>query len=146
VRLADHDRESSNVIAQGPNWAADPFNPAKFPQGYTNYPGDYGTGIGGNFPRDVWYYTAEQMAAWNAAQANRDPVGRRYPFYDFSLQEKTRAAYRPGQPGRRALERQRRRAPGQDQPGSVPVSWKVRTASTPGAITGSAFGNLLAVH
>ena len=140
VRVADHDRESANVIAQGPNWAADPFNPARFPQGYTNYPGDYGTGIGGNFPRDVWYYTAEQMAAWNAAQANRDPVGRRYPFYDFSLQEKTRAAFVQanlegerwsGNVGVRLVKTS------EDVFQYVPGG----TATTPGAITGSAFGN-----
>ncbi|HPW13991.1 MAG TPA: TonB-dependent receptor, partial [Thermomonas sp.] len=111
-----------------------------FPQGYTNYPGDYGTGIGGNFPRDVWYYTAEQMAAWNAAQANRDPVGRRYPFYDFSLQEKTRAAFVQanlegerwsGNVGVRLVKTS------EDVFQYVPGG----TATTPGAITGSAFGN-----
>ena len=139
VRLADHDRESANVIAQGPNWAADPFNAAGFPQGYANYPGDYGTGIGGNFPRNVWYYTAEQMAAWNATKANRDPVGRRYPFYDFSLAEKTKAAFVQAN-----LE-------GERWSGNVGVrlvktSEEVfqyvpgGTATTPGAITGSAFG------
>ena len=135
VRLADHDRESSNVIAQGPNWAADPFNPAKFPQGHANYPGDYGSGLGGTFPRDVWYYTAEQMAAWNAAQANRDPVGRRYPFYDFSLQEKTKAAYVQAN-----LEGER--WSGNIGVRLVKTSQEVfqyregGTASTPGAITG----------
>ena len=139
VRLADHDRESSNVIAQGPNWAADPFNPAKFPQGHANYPGDYGSGLGGTFPRDIWYYTAEQMAAWNAAQANRDPVGRRYPFYDFSLQEKTKAAYVQAN-----LEGER--WSGNIGVRLVKTSQEVfqyregGTASTPGAITGSAFG------
>ena len=139
VRLADHDRESGNVIAQGPNWAADPFNPAKFPQGYTNYPSDYASGFGGNFPRNVWYYTADQMAAWNAAQANRDPVGRRYPFYDFTLEEKTKAAYIQanlegdrwsGNIGVRLVKTSE----------SVFQYREGGTASTPGAITGSAFG------
>lgn len=140
VRLADHDRESANVIAQGPNWAASPFDPATFPQGYENYPGDYGSGLGGNFPRDIWYYTAEQMAAWNAVQANRDPVGRRYPFYDFSLKEKTKAAYIQanlegdrwsGNIGVRLVKTS------QDVFQYVPGG----TATTPGVITGSAFGN-----
>ena len=39
VRFANHDRRSGNVVAQGPNWAASPFDPATFPQGYSNYPG-----------------------------------------------------------------------------------------------------------
>ena len=139
VRLADHDRESSNVVAQGPNWANDPFNPATFPQGYTNYPGDYGSGLGGTFPRNVWYYTAEQMAAWNATQANRDPVDRRYPFYDFSLKEETSALYVQanlegegwsGNVGVRLVKTS------EDVFQYVPGG----TAQTPGAITGSAFG------
>ncbi len=139
VRLADHDRESANVIAQGPNWAADPFNPARFPQGYENYPSDYGSGLGGTFPRDVWYFTAEQMAAWNAAQANRDPVGRRYPFYDFSLKEQTKAAYVQAN-----LEGER--WSGNIGVRLVKTSEEVfqyvpgGTATTPGAIQGSAFG------
>jgi iron complex outermembrane recepter protein len=139
VRLANHDRESANVVAQGPNWAADPFNPAKFPQGYTNYPGDYGSGLGGTFPRDVWYYTADQMAAWNAAQANRDPVVRRYPFYDFSLKEQTKAAYVQAN-----LEGDR--WSGNIGVRLVKTSEEVfqyvpgGTATTPGAIQGSAFG------
>ena len=139
VRLADHDRESANVIAQGPNWANDPFNPAGFPQGYQNYPSDYGSGLGGTFPRDVWYYTAEQMAAWNATKANRDPVGRRYPFYDFSLKEQTKAAYVQAN-----LEGER--WSGNIGVRLVKTSEEVfqyvpgGTATTPGAIQGSAFG------
>ncbi|MFT4178427.1 MAG: TonB-dependent receptor [Thermomonas sp.] len=93
VRVANHERESANVIAQGPNWGATPFDAATFPQGYQNYPGDYASGIGGNFPRDIWYFTADQMHAWNAAQAYRDPVARRYPVYEFGFKEKTQAAY-----------------------------------------------------
>ena len=139
IRVANHDRESANVVAQGPNFAATPFDPTTFPQGYDNYPGDYASGLGGNFPRDIWYYTAEQMAAWNAAQANRDPVGRRYPFYDFSLEEKTQAAYVQanlagerwsGNVGVRVVKT--RTEVLQYLPGG--------TATTPGAILGSAFG------
>jgi iron complex outermembrane receptor protein len=79
------------------------------------------------------------MAAWNAAQANRDPVVRRYPFYDFSLKEKTSAAYAQlnmegdrwsGNIGVRVVKSS------QDVLQYVPGG----TATTPGAITGSAFG------
>lgn len=139
VRVANHDRESANVVAQGPNWAATPFDPTTFPQGYDNYPSDYASSLGGNFPRGIWYYTAEQMAAWNAAQANRDPVDRRYPFYDFSLEEKTKAAYMQlnlagerwsGNVGLRMVKTNTEVL--QYVPGG--------TATTPGAILGSAFG------
>jgi iron complex outermembrane receptor protein len=139
VRFANHDRQSANVVAQGPNWAATPFDPASFPQGYANYPDDYASGLGGSFPRDVWYFTAEQMAAWNATQANRGAVDRRYPFYDFSLEEKTSAAYAQlnlegdrwnGNIGVRVVKSS------QDVLQYVPGG----TANTPGAITGSAFG------
>jgi iron complex outermembrane receptor protein len=45
LRWSDHDRSLNGVIAQGPNWAFDPFNPAHYPQGFENYPGDYADGI-----------------------------------------------------------------------------------------------------
>ena len=93
LRSAKHERESTNVVNQGPNWGATPFDATTFPQGFQNYPGDYASGFGGNFPRNVWYYTAEQMHEWNAIQANRDPVGRRYPGYEFAMDEKAEAAY-----------------------------------------------------
>ena len=139
IRVANHDRESANVVAQGPNWAATPFDPTTFPQGYANYPGDYGSGLGGNFPRGIWYYSPEQMATWNAVQANRDPVVRRYPFYDFRLEEKTKAAYAQlnfqgegwnGNVGVRLVKTNTEVL--QYVPGG--------TATTPGAILGSAFG------
>ncbi|HEX7802234.1 MAG TPA: TonB-dependent receptor [Pseudoxanthomonas sp.] len=139
VRVANHDRESANVVAQGPNWAATPFDPTTFPQGYSNYPGDYGSGLGGNFPRGIWYFTADQMADWNAVQANRDPVVRRYPFYDFRLKEETKAAYAQ-------LNLQGERWSGNVGVRMVKTSTEVLqyvpggTATTPGAILGSAFG------
>ncbi len=139
VRVANHDRESANVVAQGPNWAATPFDPTTFPQDYSNYPGDYGSGLGGNFPRGVWYFTAEQMADWNAVQANRDPVVRRYPFYDFRLKEETKAAYAQ-------LNLQGERWSGNVGVRMVKTNTEVLqyvpggTATTPGAILGSAFG------
>ncbi|MET0756340.1 MAG: TonB-dependent receptor [Pseudoxanthomonas sp.] len=139
IRVANHDRESANVVAQGPNFAATPFDPTTFPQGYENYPGDYGSGLGSNFPRGVWYFTAEQMADWNAAQANRDPVVRRYPFYDFRLKEETKAAYAQ-------LNLQGERWSGNVGVRMVKTNTEVLqyvpggTATTPGAILGSAFG------
>jgi len=139
VRFASHDRESANVVAQGPNWAGSPFDPASFPQGFENYPGDYASDLGGNFPRNVWYFTPDQMADWNDAQADRDPVGRRYPFYDFALNERTSAAYVQ-------LNMEGDRWSGNLGVRMVNSSQAVRqyvpggTVDTPGAILGSAFG------
>ncbi|RYE64823.1 MAG: TonB-dependent receptor [Oxalobacteraceae bacterium] len=137
LRLADHDRKSANVVAQGPGAGA--FDAANFPQSYRNYPGDFGSGFGGNFPRDVWYYTAGDMADYNDQFANRDPVNRRYPFYDFALQEKTKAAFIQanlegdrwsGNVGVRVVRTN------EDVFQYVPGG----TATTPGAILDSAFG------
>ena len=87
LRYAEHSRESKTATAQGPackdpsgntvpfNWPprtstagrdAVSFNPANFPTGgYSNYPGDFGSGLGGTFPRDIWFFSPEQLAAYN---------------------------------------------------------------------------------
>jgi iron complex outermembrane recepter protein len=93
VRSAKHERNLDQVTAQGPNFAAAPFDPASWPQGYQNYPGDFGDGLGGNFPRNIWYFTEEQLAAFNAAQANRDPVSRFYYPAAYGLEERSNAGY-----------------------------------------------------
>lgn len=161
VRLNRHDRSSSDVLAQGPkcsngdgfNWdpatffcpdaATSPFNPANFPQGHLNYPGNFGSGLGGSFPRDVWYYTPEQLAAFNAVYTTRDPVSRRFFDYEFGLKEKSHAAYVQadlesgdwsGNVGMRLVQTKERVLQ------YLPVD-----ATTPGAITSSLFGAYLPV-
>jgi len=159
VRFANHDRESANVIAQGPGCiAADgsvvpfdwsqaywcpvgtrsPADPANWPGSYSNYPGDFGSGFGGNFPRDVWYFTARDMHAYNAL-TDRRATERRYPVYEFGLKEKTSAAYVQfnlegdrwnGNLGVRVVKTSQ----------DVLQYLAGGTASTPGAIQGSAFG------
>ncbi len=165
VRMADHDRSSANVIGQGPgcktatganvgfDWsqaywcpagtqsAADPAN---FPQGYTNYPGNYGAGLGGSFPSNVWAYSPAQLAAYNSALANRATDGSRLDWNStYALKEKSNAAYVQGN-----LE-------GEGWSGDVGVRL-VQTkehvvnnaavgAATPGAITTSAFGPYMPV-
>ncbi len=93
VRNAEHSRGLGQVTAQGPNWAADPFNPASWPSGFQNYPSDFGSSLGGNFPRNIWYYTAEQLAVFNDAQAFRDPALRYYFPASYGLEEGSSAAY-----------------------------------------------------
>jgi iron complex outermembrane receptor protein len=93
VRYSDHTRENLNEIAQGPNFATDWQNPANYPQDHQNYPGDFGSGIGGSHPSNIWYWTPEQLAAINARFANRDPVVRFYWQDLYSVNETSTAAY-----------------------------------------------------
>jgi iron complex outermembrane receptor protein len=93
VRNAEHSRELGQVTAQGPNWAAAPFDPANWTGDYQNYPGDFGSGLGGNFPRDIWYYSAEWLAQFNDEQAFRDPTLRYYFPASYGLEEGSSAAY-----------------------------------------------------
>lgn len=113
VRNAEHSRELGQVTAQGPacidpngnvvnfDWGSptfcpsgtrSPFDPANWPTGYKNYPGDFGSGLSGNFPRDIWYYTPEQLAEFNE-MTNRDPVSRYYFPASYGLEEGSTAAY-----------------------------------------------------
>jgi iron complex outermembrane receptor protein len=111
VRDARHERNLDQVTAQGPmcsngdafNWdpatfncpdpATSPFNPANFPQGFSNYPGDFADGISGNFPRNIWYFSPEQLAAYNRAFTTRDPVSRFFFPGAYGLEERSSAAY-----------------------------------------------------
>ncbi|MCI4569128.1 TonB-dependent receptor [Lysobacter sp. CFH 32150] len=114
VRGAKHERSLDQVTNQAPgclnpdgsvtglNWGAppyfcspgslSPFDPANWPQGFQNYPGDFADGIGGNFPRDIWFFTPEQLAAFNR-MAYRDPVARFDYNGAYALEERSNAAY-----------------------------------------------------
>jgi iron complex outermembrane receptor protein len=145
MRTAEHTRDSHGTIAQGPNFAGanDPFNLASWPSTYANYPGNFGSGLGGNFPRDVWYYTADQLAAVAPGLSNRDPVARSYLYNDFGMKEQTAAGY-----GQANLD-------GKGWRGNVGLrlvqtkehvlKYISAPAAAPGAIVGSAFGPSLAV-
>jgi iron complex outermembrane receptor protein len=125
VRAANHERSSEGVIGQGPgcstqtdnnggpglssatnltasqfscnNGATSPFNPANWPMAGTAYPSNFGSGLGGTFPRNPFEYTAGQLAAFDSLYTNRNADGSREDFgNEFSLAEKTRAAYLQG--------------------------------------------------
>ena len=93
VRYAEHTRENLFEVAQGPNWATDWTNAANYPTSYNRFPGDFGNGLDGNFPTNLWYWTPEQLAQINAEFANRDPVGRFYWQDLYSVNEEVSAAY-----------------------------------------------------
>jgi iron complex outermembrane receptor protein len=111
LRAEKHDRDSGGVIGQGPkcsngdafNWAAatfncpvastSPFNPANYPQGFSQYPSNFGQGLGGSFPTNIWYFSPGQLAAFDATYSNRDPVTREDWNSEFGLSERTSAGY-----------------------------------------------------
>jgi len=137
ARYSDHSRKSEGVIGQGPGAGA--FD--NLPSGFSLYPSDFGNGIGSGFPTAVWYYTAAQLAAYDSKYTNRDPISRADWTGDYSLKEKDSAGYIQAD------------FDGQGWAGNVGVRL-VRTeedivsnvgtsASTPGAITTSAFGPYL---
>ncbi|HEY9064783.1 MAG TPA: TonB-dependent receptor [Burkholderiaceae bacterium] len=164
ARFNDHKRSSAGVIGQSPackdangntvafEWSqqywcpagtTSPADPANFPSGYQNYPGNFGSGLGGNFPRNVWYYTPEQLAAYNRL-TNRASDGTREDWAsEFALKERNVAAYVQGN-----LE-------GQGWRGNVGlrvVQTKEKVTNNvsadptqPGAITTSAFGPFIPV-
>jgi iron complex outermembrane receptor protein len=140
-RGTSHKREQLGTVAQGPLNDAQgnsPFDPANWPQTYQNYPSNFGSDLGGTFPRNVWYFSPEQLAAFDAQFTNRDPVTRRYFPHDFSLHESTAAGYLQGN-----LE-------GDKWAGDVGIrlvntvenvmTFQPATNTTPGAITTSLFG------
>ncbi len=91
VRYEAHDRTSPTGVAQGP--LAPGMNPANYPTTFSNYPSNFNT-FGGNVPTGIWYWTPEQLAAYNSpANVNRDPVKREYYQYLFAVHEKDTAAF-----------------------------------------------------
>jgi iron complex outermembrane recepter protein len=137
VRYSDHDRHLWGAIGQGPILPA-AADPANYPVGWQNFPSGFGAGLGSGFPNDVWYWTPAQLAAYDAAYANRNPITRADWSSDYGLQEKDTAAYVQanfagtwwsGNLGVRAVRTDE----------SV-VTNVAASASNPNAITTSAFG------
>lgn len=144
VRYTEHDRHNDYEIAQGPNWATTWNDASAFPTNVAHYPGDFGNGLGGSTPSGIFYYTPEQLAAYNATYANRG--SDRFYFSDvYGVKEKNSAAYVQAN------------FSGDGWGGNVGLRY-VHTDSTirynqalavdsgiPGAVVGSAFGDYLPV-
>jgi iron complex outermembrane receptor protein len=145
VRLEDHSRNSTNVVAQGPLGPAEAGG-AAYPTTWSNYPLNFDQ-FGGSIPTGMWYWTPAQLAAYdNPANVNRNPITRAYIDDGwFGITEHTDAAY---------VEADFK---GSNWSGDVGVRY-VRTvedatvyaqdssvtATTPGAVTTSAFGPYVA--
>lgn len=91
ARYSNHSRDSLRVIGQGPLFPG-ASDPANYPDTFQNYPSDFSS-IGGSFPRNIWYWTPAQLAAYNAGNVNRDPVERLDWTGLFQVEEKNSAAY-----------------------------------------------------
>lgn len=98
ARFNRHQRESQDAIAQGPTFSGGTtggggVDPANYPATFTNYPSDFNT-FGGSFPTDIWYWTPEQLAAYNGpGDVQRDPLARAFYQFLFEVEEKNAAAY-----------------------------------------------------
>src|SRR6266436_5756769 len=149
ARFASHQRDSAGVIGQGPGPGAS--NPANFPVGFQNYPTNYGYGLGGSYPNQIWYYTPEQLAAYDSQFTNRDPVTRADFNSDYGLKEKDTAAYVQGNfsgDGWSANVGVRFVRTEESALNNVIVSGSPNPAPgtvPPGTVTGSAFGSYLPV-
>jgi iron complex outermembrane receptor protein len=136
VRYSKHDRTSDNALAQGP--IGQGSSKSHYPTTWSNYPSDYNT-FGGMIPTGVWYWTPAQLAAYDGPGfVNRDPVTREYYQYLFGVHEKDLATYLQmdfkgtgwsGNVGVRVVNTQ-----------EDILTYTQVSASTPGAITTSAFG------
>ena len=114
ARLSNHERKSEGVVGQGPGcvggtpltWSGT-YNCGGTTSGAYNisssgqlggapggmYPSGFASGLGGSFPRNVWYYTPAQLAAYGA-DANRATNGSREDYAnEFDLKENDGALY-----------------------------------------------------
>ncbi len=143
LRLEAHDRTSLGAIAQGPTGGS---NPATYPQGYSNYPGNFES-FGSNIPMGMWYWTPAQLAEYNNANnVTRDPITRAYiPDGWFAIHEKTQAAYVQGDfKGNSWSGNLGVRVVRTHEDVDVYAQDSSVTATTPGAILTSAFGPYVA--
>jgi iron complex outermembrane receptor protein len=94
LRYAKHTREAQSPEGASPGdiWSA-------LQSGATaNYPGGFAEGIGGNFPRNLWYFTPGALESAIVANStwlsdNDGPTGRHNYGAEYSVQEKNLAAY-----------------------------------------------------
>ena len=149
-RWAEHKRETHQV-AQGPNFALDPFAAANLPawNGET-YPSNFGDRLGGgNFPRTPWMLTPGELERWGDLYSNRNPLERQFWPGEFSMKEKVGAAYImanfegpgwSGNAGVRVVKTTEEVIVNVAIPGSVCAAL-APCPQVPGAITTSAFGS-----
>ena len=97
ARRNTHERNSNGTINQRPALDGSAFNAANWPKTFSNYPSNFGSGLGGGFPASVWYYTAAQLSDFASKYAYRPTDGSREDFtQEFGVKETNTAAYVQG--------------------------------------------------
>jgi len=141
VRYETHERSSNNAIAQGP--LGQGSSTSHYPTTFSSYPSNFNS-FGGSIPGNIWYWTPGQLAAYDGPGfVNRDPLAREYYQYLFDVKEKNYAGYVQAE------------FKGSNWSADFGVRY-VRTkehavtytqvdATTPGAITTSAFGPFIGI-
>ena len=94
LRYAKHDREAQSPEGASPGdiWSA-------LKNGATaSYPGGFAEGIGGNFPRNLWYFTPDALKSAILGNStwlsnNDGPTGRHNYGGEWRVQEANTAAY-----------------------------------------------------
>ena len=139
VRRNTHERSSTGLFSQRPALDGSAFNSANSPKSFSNYPGNFGSGLGGGFPTSVWYYTAGQLADFASKYAYRPTDGSREDYsQEFGVKETNTAAYLQGNfegPGWAANAGIRF-----VQTKEHVLNYNGASAQTPGAILTSLFG------
>lgn len=146
ARYETHERSSNNAIAQGPTFSGPNgggTSTANYPSTFSHYPSDFNS-FGGAIPTNIWYWTPEQLAAYNGpGLVNRDLLAREYYQYLFDVREKNYAGYV------QALFKGSNWAADFGvryvQTREHAVTYTQVDASTPGAITTSAFGPFIGI-
>jgi len=141
VRYQTHQRSSNNALAQGP--AGDGSSTSHYPSTFSTYPSNFNS-FGGSIPNNIWYWTPEQLAAYDGPGfVNRDPLEREYYQYLFDLKEKDYAGYVQAvfKGERWAADIGVRYVKTKEHV----VTYTQVSANTPGAITTSAFGPFIGI-
>ncbi len=139
ARRNTHERSLNGIVNQRPALDGSAFNTANWPQGISNYPSNFGSGLGSGFPTSVWYYTAAQLAAFSSKVAYRPTDGSREPYSEeYGVKETNSAAYLQanfegkgwsGNAGLRLVQTKEH-----------VLSYNGASTQTPGVITTSLFG------
>ena len=145
ARFSDHSRELHQINPGLKDGAALPAWDG------STYPGDFGQGLGGSFPGNVWQIDPATLEAWKDANSDADPLRRELLRSEFNLKEKINAVYAmaeaeegawSGNVGVRAVQTK------DDVMLYVPVAASQCAAlapcSVPGAITTSIYGTYYA--
>jgi iron complex outermembrane receptor protein len=69
------------------------YPPSTWPVPSGTYPGDYGSGLGGTFPRNLFRFDADTLIRWAADNANWDPVLNKIWTSGYTVTEDNSALY-----------------------------------------------------